>query len=110
MDRAERPFKRFAHSRSLGHIDEEGRLHGVSSHERGWFQIIKDHVDLKYSDNDFISNKNKYDVNQPYDKESLYYREIFEKYYKNCGKIIPYFWKHPFCSEIDPSARLLAVY
>ena len=83
---------------------------GVSSHERGWFQIIKDHVDLKYSDNDFISKKNKYDFNQPYDKESLYYREIFEKYYKNCGKIIPYFWKHPFCSEIDPSARLLAVY
>ena len=51
-----------------------------------------------------------YIFNQPYDKESLYYREIFEKYYNERGDVIPYFWKHPFCEEVDPSARLLSVY
>ena len=54
--------------------------------------------------------KMSYIFNQPYDKESLYYREIFEKYYNERGNVIPYFWKHPFCDEVDPSARLLSVY
>ncbi len=46
--------------------------------------------------------------NMPYDKESLYYREIFEKYYPNQGHMIPYFWKQPFVkTTLDPSGRLL---
>ena len=40
----------------------------------------------------------------PYDKESLYYRQIFEKYYPNKDTIIPYFWKQPFMNNDDPSA------
>jgi hypothetical protein len=48
--------------------------------------------------------------NSPYDKESLYYRTIFEKLYPGCEKTIPYFWRHPFCEEKDPSARLLQCY
>ena len=42
----------------------------------------------------------------PYDKESLYYRSIFEKHYPNCSHLIPYFWKQPFMIESDPSAWL----
>ena len=83
---------------------------GVSSHERGWFQIIKEYVDEIYTDENCEIKKMSYIFNQPYNKESLYYREIFEKYYNERGDVIPYFWKHPFCEEVDPSARLLSVY
>jgi hypothetical protein len=50
----------------------------------------------------------KYKFNMPYDKESLFYREIFEKYYPNQGHLIPYFWRQPFVTNtLDPSGRLL---
>ena len=83
---------------------------GVSSTERSWFQIIKEFVDKKYSDTDYETIRKKYSWNMPYDKESLFYREIFEKYYPNKADLIPYFWRHPFSTQLDPSARLLATY
>jgi asparagine synthase (glutamine-hydrolysing) len=83
---------------------------GVSSTERSWFQIIKEFVDKKYSDTDYETLRKKYSWNMPYDKESLFYREIFEKYYPNKADLIPYFWRHPFSTQLDPSARLLATY
>ncbi len=46
----------------------------------------------------------------PYDKESLFYREIFEKYYPNQGQTIKHFWRHVFSKNVDPSARLLENY
>jgi asparagine synthase (glutamine-hydrolysing) len=87
---------------------------GVSGHERSWFQIIRDYIDTKVTDEEynkykeFIGYTNVY--NAPYDKESFYYRTIFEKLYTGCEKTIPYFWRHPFCEEKDPSARLLTCY
>jgi asparagine synthase (glutamine-hydrolysing) len=87
---------------------------GVSGHKRSWFQIIREYIDTKVTDEEyekykeFIEYTNVY--NTPYDKESLYYRTIFEKLYSGCEKTIPYFWRHPFCEEKDPSARLLECY
>lgn len=83
---------------------------GVSSVERSWFTIIQEFVENKISDTEFQESCKLYTHNPPYDKESLYYRNLFEKYYKGKGEIIPYFWKHPFCTEIDPSARKLDCY
>jgi len=83
---------------------------GVSGHSRSWFQIIKEFVDAKIPDNEYEERRSKFTYLQPYDKESLYYREIFEKYYPNREKLIPYFWRHPFTTQLDPSARLLDVY
>lgn len=83
---------------------------GVSSTERSWFQIIKEFVDKKYSDEEYEMLRKKYTLNMPYDKESLFYREIFEKYYPNKANLIPYFWRHPFSTQLDPSARLLESY
>ena len=82
---------------------------GVSGHGRSWFQIIREHVDKKvcadeYSIPDTIIH------NRPYDAESYYYRSIFDRLYTGCEKTIPYFWRHPFCEEKDPSARLLGCY
>ena len=83
---------------------------GVSSYQRSWFDIIKEHVDKKYSQKEYNIMSSRYIYQKPYDKESLYYREIFEKYYPNRAGTIPYYWKHPFTTEQDPSARLLKCY
>ena len=87
---------------------------GVSGHERSWFQIIRDHIDTKVTNDEYNKYKEFTEYTQvyntPYDKESYYYRTIFEKIYRGCEKTIPYFWRHPFCEEKDPSARLLECY
>ena len=87
---------------------------GVSGHERSWFQIIRDYIDTKVTNEEYNKYKEFIEYthvcNAPYDKESFYYRTIFEKLYPGCEKTIPYFWRHPFCEEKDPSARLLTCY
>jgi len=83
---------------------------GVSGHQRSWFEIIKEFVDKKIPDDEFEQRCNKFIYLKPYDKESLYYREIFEKYYPGQAKMIPYYWRHPFSQQKDPSARLLDFY
>jgi len=85
---------------------------GVSGHDRTWVQIIKEYVDQRVSDVEFsVANElNKYKHNAPYDKESYYYRTVFERHFPGGGRAetIPYFWRHPFCEGVlDPSARLL---
>ena len=49
-------------------------------------------------------------VNPPTTKEQLYYRALFDIYYPNCGKVIPYFWMPRFVEAKDASARTLEVY
>ena len=83
---------------------------GVSKMERSWFTIIGEYMDKIYTDEEYLEKKSKYTHNPPYDKESLYYRELFEKHYPNQEKSIPYFWKQPFSKNLDPSARLLKNY
>jgi asparagine synthase (glutamine-hydrolysing) len=83
---------------------------GVSSYQRSWFDIIKEHVNDKYTESSYNILREKYVYQKPYDKESLYYREIFQKYYPYREGTIPYYWKHPFTTEKDPSARLLKCY
>jgi asparagine synthase (glutamine-hydrolysing) len=85
---------------------------GVSGHERTWVQIIKEYVDQRVSDVEIsvAAELNKYEHNAPYDKESYYYRTVFERHFPGKGRAetIPYFWRHPFCEGVlDPSARLL---
>jgi asparagine synthase (glutamine-hydrolysing) len=83
---------------------------GVSSHARSWHTIIQEYVDGIYTDENYNKKVLGYTHNIPYDKESLYYREIFEKYYPNQAHTIPYFWKQPFSKNLDPSARMLDTY
>ena len=85
---------------------------GVSGHERTWVQIIKEYVDQRVSDTEVsLANElQKFKHNAPYDKESYYYRTVFERHFPGKGRAetIPYFWRHPFCEGVlDPSARLL---
>ena len=89
---------------------------GVSGHARSWFQIINEYVDKKITDEEYNKYKEFIEYthiyNTPYDKESFYYRGVFDSRYTGagCEKTIPYFWRHPFCEEKDPSARLLGCY
>ena len=84
---------------------------GVSGMDRSWFQIIQEYVDKLIPDDQFEERKAKYTHNPPTDKESLWYREVFEKHYPNREKTIPFMWKHPFNDPgADPSARLLDCY
>jgi asparagine synthase (glutamine-hydrolysing) len=83
---------------------------GVSTIERSWFEIIQEHTEKLYTDEEFATRARKYKYCTPYDKESLWYREIFEKFYPGRAESIPYYWKHPFTTEQDPSARKLDCY
>jgi len=79
---------------------------GVSNAERPWYEIIKEYMDTKYTDVEYEEKRLKYEHNMPYDKESLYYREVYEEFYPDTAKTIPYFWKQPFIGDdgSDPSA------
>ena len=67
-----------------------------------------------YSDEEFETLRRKYDYCAPFTKESLLYREIFEKYYPGQARMIKDFWmpnkSWEGCDVNDPSARVLANY
>ena len=67
-----------------------------------------------YSDEAYESAIKKYDFATPFTKESLLYREIFEKYYPNQAKMVIDFWmpnkNWEGCNVSDPSARVLSNY
>jgi len=87
---------------------------GVSSADgRTWVQMLKEYTDRVITDAEYNNAKNHLYVlhNPPYDKESFYYRRVFESLYERRGTTIPYYWRHPFCEGVlDPSARLLSFY
>ena len=87
---------------------KEGMSDGVSNQKRGWFQIIQENVDKVYTDQEFDKLKEKYKWNPPMFKESLYYRELFNKHYPGREQTIPYYWLPKWSGDIvEPSARVL---
>ena len=75
---------------------------------------LKEYAETKYSDSEFETKCQKYDHAKPFTKESLLYREIFEKYYPGQGDMIVDFWmpnkSWEGCNVNDPSARVLSNY
>ena len=68
-------------------------------------------IDSVYSDDDLLLAKERYPLNPPLIKESLYFREIFDKYYKGRDNVIPHYWLPKWSGNlVNPSARLLAIY
>ena len=67
-----------------------------------------------YSDEAFQAKVEKYDHARPFTKESLLYREIFEKYYPGQSRMVADFWmpnrSWEGCDVADPSARVLSNY
>jgi len=75
---------------------------------------LKEYAETKYTDAEFEEKRKKYKHAQPFTKESLLYREIFEKYYPDQSDMIVDFWMPnktwEGCSVNDPSARVLSNY
>ena len=84
---------------------------GVSSMKRSWYQIVLDHFNAKYSDEDLEKATKEFTWNTPFTKESLHYRLKFnEKYSDEQSNVIPYFWLPKWSNVKEPSARVLSVY
>ena len=85
---------------------------GVSGEKRSWFEIIQEHANKKYTDEEFNSKKASYSHLPPPNKESLFFREIFEKFYgKKIDYIVPHYWLPKWSGDIsEPSARVLNAY
>ena len=75
---------------------------------------LKAYADSVYSDEAFREGCAKYAYRPPFTKESLLYRDIFEKYYPGQAGMIADFWMpNPDwegCRVDDPSARVLSNY
>lgn len=75
---------------------------------------LKDYANNLYTDEEFEERRKKYTFAQPFTKESLLYRELFEKYYPGQAEMVPDFWMPnrtwPGCDVDDPSARVLSNY
>ena len=75
---------------------------------------LKEYAEAFYSDEDFVRLSAKYTHAKPFTKESLLYREIFEKYYPGQSEMIKDFWmpnkEWQGCNVNDPSARVLSNY
>ena len=75
---------------------------------------LKEYAQGLYTDSEFRTKCARYSHAQPFTKESLLYRELFEKYYPNQGQMIVDFWmpnkEWEGCNVADPSARVLSNY
>ncbi len=91
---------------------EKAAFSDAVGHSMVWY--LKDYAEKLYSDKDYAEKCEKYTHAKPFTKESLLYREIFEKYYPHQGKMIIDFWmpnkEWEGCNVNDPSARVLSNY
>ena len=75
---------------------------------------IKAFAEKQYTDEEFTEKSKKYTYAAPFTKESLLYRELFEKYYPAQAEMIAGFWmpnkEWAGCDVNDPSARVLSNY
>ena len=92
-----------------------GRGQYVSQQHHSMVDDIKEYAESLYTDEEFQLRRANYSAHcMPFTKESLFYREIFEKYYHDQSRTIVGFWMPnkawPGCNVNDPSARVLANY
>jgi len=75
---------------------------------------LKEYAEKQISDEEFEKECKKYTHATPFTKESLLYRQIFEKYYPGQSEMVVDFWmpnkNWEGCNVNDPSARVLSNY
>ena len=75
---------------------------------------LKEYAESLYTDAEFAEKARRFGYAAPFTKESLLYREIFEKYYPGQAEMIAGFWmpnaSWEGCDVKDPSARVLSNY
>lgn len=91
---------------------EKAAFSDAVGHSMVWY--LKDKAEKFYTDKEFEEKRKKYTHAVPFTKESLLYREIFEKYYPGQSDMIVDFWMPnkdwKGCDVDDPSARVLSNY
>ena len=75
---------------------------------------LKEYAGTLYTDEEFEERRKKYGFARPFTKESLLYRELFEKHYPGQAEMVVDFWmpnrSWEGCDVDDPSARVLSNY
>lgn len=75
---------------------------------------LKEYAEERYTESELEDGCKKYEYAKPFTKESLLYRDIFEKYYPDQAEMIVDFWmpnkEWEGCNVNDPSARVLSNY
>ena len=75
---------------------------------------LKELAEKTYTDEEFRKGCEKYTFARPFTKESLLYRELFERYYPGQAEMVADFWmpnrSWEGCKVNDPSARVLSNY
>jgi asparagine synthase (glutamine-hydrolysing) len=75
---------------------------------------LKEFAEGQYTELDVLAAKEKYPHGTPFTKESLLYRDIFEKHFAGQSHLIKDFWmpnkEWSNCNVSDPSARVLPNY
>ena len=75
---------------------------------------LKEYAEGYYTDEEFEAKCKQYDYATPFTKESLLYRELYEKYYPGQAHMSAGFWmpnkEWEGCDVDDPSARVLSNY
>ena len=109
----------------LRHAFEEDKLipHSILMREKAAFSDavghslrddLQEYAESKYTDEEYERAVQKYTHAKPFTKESLLYREIFEKYYPGQSNMVVDFWmpnkEWEGCNVNDPSARVLSNY
>ena len=75
---------------------------------------LKEYAAARYSDRELARGRAQYSYMPPFTKESLLYRDLFERYYPGQARMIQDFWMPnrdwTGCDVDDPSARVLKNY
>ena len=75
---------------------------------------LKAYAETLYTDEEFEKQRVQYEHATPFTKESLMYRQIFEKFYPGQSEMVVDFWmpnrEWEGCDVNDPSARVLSNY
>jgi len=80
---------------------KDGFSDSVSNNKQSWYEIVNNQEIVK-------SLNNEYNYLPPPSKEATWYRNIFNEYYPNQEKILPYFWLPKWSgNQLDPSGRLI---
>ena len=77
--------------------------------------ILKEYAESQYTDEELKNKIKHYEGScMPFTKESLLYREIFERHFKGHGNWLKEYWmpnkQWEGCNVLDPSTRVLENY
>ena len=81
---------------------------GVSGHGRSLYHILQEKIaQIEGIEEEYEIESKKYTHLPPKTLEQYYYRRLFDGFYPNNEKMVPYFWMPKYTNTIDPSARTL---